>query len=125
MVKLICFLKRKAGMSPAEFHAYWRDHHGPLVASTKSGSHVLRYEQNPRALGDYGRGDHGYDGVTEQWFASLEDFHASLAEDDYRLIDEDIHRFLDVGSLVFIMTEEPRVIIPAGESRLPTVPDPA
>jgi len=114
VVKLICFLKRKPGMSPEEFHAYWRDHHGPLVASTKSGSHVLRYEQNPRALKDYRRDDQGFDGVTEQWFASLEDFYASLAEDDYRLIDEDIQKFLDVDNLAFIMTEEPRVVIPGG-----------
>ena len=111
MVKLICFLKRKPGMTPEEFHAYWRDHHGPLVASTKSGSHVRRYEQNPRALKDYKREDTGWDGVTEQWFDSIDDFYASLAEDDYKLIDEDTRKFLDVSALEFLLTDEPRVVM--------------
>ena len=111
MVKLICFLKRKPGMTPEEFHAYWRDHHGPLVASTRSARHVLRYEQNPRALDDYKPGDTGWDGVTEQWFESTEAFYASLQEDDYQLIDADTREFLDVDALQFVITEEPRVII--------------
>ena len=71
-------------MSPEEFHAYWRDHHGPLVASTASGSHVIRYVQHHRALQDYS-GDHdpGYDGVTEQWFASMDEYRAHIAEPDF------------------------------------------
>jgi hypothetical protein len=31
MVKASVMLKRKPGMSPAEFHRYWKDVHGPLV----------------------------------------------------------------------------------------------
>ena len=111
MIKLICLLKRKPGMTPEEFHTYWRDHHGPLVASTKSASHVLRYEQNHRPLSDYRADDDGYDGVTEQWFESAESFHASLREPDYAVIDEDIPKFLDRSSLVFLLTEEPEVTI--------------
>ncbi|MHB8467296.1 MAG: EthD domain-containing protein [Acidimicrobiales bacterium] len=110
MIKLICFLKRKPGTTPEEFHAYWRDHHGPLVAQTKSGSHVLRYEQNARVPQERDRD--GWDGVTEQWFESVEEFYASLQEDDYRLIDEDTRRFLDVDALEFILTEEPHVVMP-------------
>lgn len=112
MVKLICFLRRKPGMSPAEFHAYWRDRHAPLVLSTKSGSHVLRYEQNHRVLADYDRpGASDYDGVTEQWFRSLEDFEASVQEPDYQRIAEDLPNFLDTDHLVWIMTEEPEIVI--------------
>ena len=84
MVKLTCLIRRKAGMSPEEFHAYWRDHHGPLVLSTQSGSHVLRYEQHHRALSDYGPDDDGqYDGVTEQWFESMDEYQAHIAEKDF------------------------------------------
>ena len=111
MIKLMCLLKRKPGMSPDDFHRYWRDEHGPLIASTKSGSHVLRYEQNPRPLSSYTTDPDGYDGVTIQWFASQAEFHASLAEDDYRLIDEDLHRFLDVPALAFLLTEDAHVVI--------------
>jgi uncharacterized protein (TIGR02118 family) len=105
-------IKRKPGMDPAEFHDYWRQKHGPLVASTRSGQHAVRYEQNHRPLADYGRpGTTDYDGVTEQWFVSLDDFYASLTEDDYRLIDEDMRKFIDVSSLAWLMTDEPDVII--------------
>jgi hypothetical protein len=76
------------------------------VASTKSGSHVRRYEQHPAADGDR------WDGVTIQWFDSVEEFHASLREEDYQLIDEDTRKFLDVDRLEFVLTEEPHVVMP-------------
>lgn len=115
VVKLICFLRRKDGLSAEEFHRYWREQHGPLVASTKSGSHVVRYEQNHRAPSDYRRpappGLPDYDGVTEQWFRSVEDFYASIAEEDYQLIADDVDKFIDTESLLFLLTEEPEVVI--------------
>jgi uncharacterized protein (TIGR02118 family) len=113
MIKLTCLLKRKEGMTPAEFQAYWRDRHGPLIAKGRCGTHVLRYEQNPRPLDDY-RGDDdrsGYDGVTVQWFASMDEYYAHMNEDDSPQMFEDITKFLDLDHLDFVLTEEPRVII--------------
>jgi uncharacterized protein (TIGR02118 family) len=109
MVKLICFVKRKPGMEVEEFHRYWREVHGPLIASTKSGKHVLRYEQNHRVREHWD--ESGYDGVTQQWFASTKAFFASLQEDDYKLIEADVARFIDVDSLEWIITEEAEVFI--------------
>ena len=43
-------------MTPAEFQEYWKNSHGPLIASSQCGSHVIRYEQNPRPLGRLSRG---------------------------------------------------------------------
>jgi uncharacterized protein (TIGR02118 family) len=106
VIKLICFVRRKPGMSGDEFHRYWRDVHGPLVARTKSGQHALRYEQN-HAVGD----DDGYDGVTVQWYQSVDDFYASIREDDYAEIAADIEKFLDTSRLQFVLTEEPDVIV--------------
>jgi uncharacterized protein (TIGR02118 family) len=112
MVKLTCLLKRRAGMTPAEFHDYWRNHHGPLVMATKSGSHVIRYVQQHRALEDYsGDDDPGYDGVTEQWFATMDEYNAHTAEPDFKTVWEDIEKFLDVEKLSFVLTEEPVVIL--------------
>jgi uncharacterized protein (TIGR02118 family) len=106
VIKLICFVRRKPGMTADDFHAYWRDVHGPLVARTKSGQHALRYEQN-HAVAD----DDGYDGVTVQWYESVDDFYASLREDDYAEINADIEKFLDTSRLQFVLTEEPDVIV--------------
>ena len=112
MVKLIAWFKRREGMTPLEFHTYWREGHGPLVKATKSGGHALRYEQNHRALSTYQDEDDrgGYDGVTEQWFSSVEDFYASLQEDDYHLIEEDMVKFIDRDSVQFVLTDEAEVI---------------
>jgi uncharacterized protein (TIGR02118 family) len=111
VIKLIAVLRRKPGMTPEEFQDYWRDNHGPLVASTKAGRHALRYEQNPRADGipDW-LGAADADGVTIQWFESVEDFVASVSEDDQALISEDMGKFLDVDGLVWILTEDERII---------------
>ncbi len=112
MVKLTCLIRRKEGMSPEEFHAYWRDQHGPLVLSTRSGSHVLRYEQHHRPLSDYGTDDDGqYDGVTEQWFESMAEYQAHIAEKDFADVWADLPKFLDVDRLAFVVTEEPVVIL--------------
>ncbi len=112
MVRLTCLLRRKPGLSPAEFHEHWRNVHGPLVASTASGRYVLRYEQHPRPLGDYsGDDDPGYDGVTVQWFESVEAYRDSVREPDFALIWADVTTFLDVDRLELVVTEEPIVVI--------------
>jgi uncharacterized protein (TIGR02118 family) len=108
MIKLICFIRRKPGMSADEFHAYWRDVHGPLIARTQNGSHVLRYEQNHVVRG--GKDTDGYDGVTVQWYESVDAFYASLREPDYAEIAADIEKFIDTDRLEFVLTEEPDVI---------------
>ena len=112
MVRLTCLLRRKPGITPAEFHRHWREVHGPLVASTRSGSHVLRYEQHPRPLEDYqGDDDPGYDGVTVQWFASMADYQAHMSEPDFAAVWEDIGNFLDRDRLEFVVTEHPRLVM--------------
>lgn len=112
MVRLTCLVRRKPGMSPEEFHAYWRERHGPLVASSGHGSHVIRYEQHHRPLDDYGeQDDGGYDGVTVQWFASMEEYTASTMEPDFQEIWADLKRFLDVDRLAFVLSEDPVVVI--------------
>ena len=112
MVRLTCILRRKEGLTPAEFHAHWRDVHGPLIASSKSGQHVLRYEQHPRPLDDYaGDADPGFDGVTVQWFENMDAYRAHMQEPDFGDIWADIERFLDTDQLHFVLTEHPRLVM--------------
>jgi uncharacterized protein (TIGR02118 family) len=108
VIKLIAFVRRKEGMSADEFHRYWREEHGPLVARTKSGSYALRYEQNHVVRGS--DDTDGFDGVTIQWFESVESFYASVREPDYAEIAADTEKFLDMSRLEFVLTEEPDVI---------------
>ena len=118
MVRLTCMLRRKAGLTPAEFHEHWEKVHGPLTISLECGSYVVRYEQLPRALDSYsGDDDPGFDGVTVQWFNSMDDYNAHMAASDFSVMWADIESFLDVPSLHFVVTEEPgRLVIDRTEA---------
>ena len=112
MVRLTCILRRKAGLTPSEFHAHWRTVHGPLIAASHSGGHVVRYEQHPRPLDDYGGDDDpGFDGVTVQWFESMDAYRAHMAEPDFSAIWQDIESFLDTDKLHFVLTDHPHLVM--------------
>lgn len=111
VIKLICFLKRKPGLSEDEFHTHWREVHGPLVKSTKSGQYAVAYEQNHRTDGPLAQmGAADFDGVTVQWYRSVDDFIASTREADYAAIADDMTNFLDTDKLTWILTEEAEVV---------------
>lgn len=113
MVKLVCFLKRKPGMSREAFYDHWENRHGPLIAGIPElARHIVRYEQHrPDPLTDqFGGADH--DGVAVQWFDSPDAFMDFVGEPLYteRIIPDE-EAFLDRGSLVWMLTEEPVVQI--------------
>ena len=108
MVKLIFCLRRRADISEEEFHRYWRDEHGPLVARHASTLGIRRYVQvhtvSPEwnALLAAGRGSpEAFDGVAELWFDDTDALAreagtqegraaaAELADDEKRFIDHD------------------------------------
>jgi uncharacterized protein (TIGR02118 family) len=112
VVRLTCLLRRKPGLTPDEFHEHWRQVHGPLIVSSQCGSHVLRYEQHPRPMSDYkGEDDGGFDGVTVQWFESMDSYNAHMAEPDFSVMWKDVESFLDTDRLHFIVTEDPLLVI--------------
>lgn len=113
MVKLVAVLRRNPDMSFEEFVSHWRDVHGPLIANEPTlARHIVRYEQHVRHRPDQLSGTDGIDGVAVQWFRTIDDFAAFMAEPKYReLIAPDERRFLDMDALEFVITEEPNVAI--------------
>jgi uncharacterized protein (TIGR02118 family) len=106
MVKLIFCLRRRVDVSEEEFHRYWRQEHGPLVARHAAVLGIRRYVQVHTVAGDLNgalvatRGTpDAYDGVAELWFddedalvagATSEEGRAAAAElagDEARFID--------------------------------------
>jgi uncharacterized protein (TIGR02118 family) len=117
VIRLTCLLRRKPGLTPEEFHDHWREVHGPLIESLQCGSHVVRYEQHPRPMSAYdGNDDGGYDGVTVQWFESMDDYNAHTTESDFPVMWKDVESFLDTDRLHFILTEHPRLVIGDAEA---------
>ena len=45
MIVITFLLRRRPELSAVEFHAYWRDRHGPLVASRAGALGIRRYMQ--------------------------------------------------------------------------------
>ncbi len=121
MIKLVCFFRRKPGLSREDFHRHWRDAHGPLIAGTPElARHIVRYEQNHRLPEDYAREDAcDFDGATCQWLESMDSFSAFVREPKYReLIAPDEGRFIDRASITLLFTEDDDVKIDGGDARL-------
>jgi uncharacterized protein (TIGR02118 family) len=113
MVKLVAFVKRKAGMSREEFYEHWEERHAPLIAGTPElARHIVRYEQHRRTPDADWMGTEEFDGITIQWMTSPAAFEAFIAEPKYaELVAPDEQRFLDTASLVWMVTDEPRIAI--------------
>ncbi len=111
MVKVSVMLKRKSGMSPEEFHRYWKDVHGPLVLGvTDLMRHFRKYVQChavPAALGDTPGAGSEFDGIAELWADSLDEVNRAFAEPRYlEVVRPDEYKFLDLPKCVFMVTDE-------------------
>jgi EthD domain len=115
MIRLTALLRRNAALSAAEFHAHWRDVHAAKILSVPVvGETVVRYEQHPRVPDAPGRwtGTEGFDGMTLQWYRSIDDFERMIADPEYRrVVAPDERYLLDLEKSVYVLTEEPRIVI--------------
>ena len=109
MIKLICFIHRRADLDRADFHRHWREEHGPLIAGIPELSrHVLRYEQNHRLEEDYARDATEtceFDGATLMSFESMSEYKAFASEPLYaEKIAPDEARFMDRARTMFFFS---------------------
>jgi hypothetical protein len=115
MIRLTAMLRRNPALTAEEFQAHWRDvHAGKIVSELRVRSRLVRYEQHPRlATGGNGwAGTEGFDGVAVQWYQSLDDFIAMTSDPGYQeTIAPDERRLLDLAGGVYLLTDEPRIII--------------
>ncbi|HEY8573074.1 EthD domain-containing protein [Phenylobacterium sp.] len=108
MIKLTFCLKRLPHLSREQFQAYWRNTHGPLVASVADTLKIRRYVQLhsvPAELSAPLAASRGapddFDGVAELWFDSLEVVAANGAREEARqaaaLLLADERKFIDLA----------------------------
>jgi uncharacterized protein (TIGR02118 family) len=122
MIKLTFCLKRLPHLSRAEFQAYWRETHAPLVKSHAATLGIARYVQS-HALPESGtfplaavRGSAGqdFDGVAELWWADMATFAAAGATPEGRaagqLLIGDEARFIDLPNSPIFLVEEHEVV---------------
>ena len=118
---MISVFRRNPRLDRGAFRTHWREKHGPLYVDVPALAHdILAYDQNPRIDADYDRdagGAPGFDGVTEQWFESLQAFSDSLRLPENReLVGPDVAHLLDPTAIEFLMTEWPQPPVGSAKS---------
>jgi uncharacterized protein (TIGR02118 family) len=108
-LSMICILRRKPGWELPEFHDHWLHHHGGLFQNIPElREPLLGYEQNHGLP----LPDAAYDGVTQQWFASLKEWTRALEEPKNReVVEPDVASFLDPSGVHFVLAGPPTVVI--------------
>src|ERR1051326_5801851 len=118
MIRLNFALHRLASLSRVDFQRYWRDRHGPLVASVARPLRMRRYMlshtiEDPLydGLRAARTGMHEpFDGIASVWFDSREDLDGAIRSDDARkggpLVLEDERRVIDLSRSPLWVSQE-------------------
>ena len=72
MVKFFFILRKKPGLSTEEFHRYWKDTHGPIVARLPGLVRYLQHHVVSVSRPEYAQEDAPIDGIVETWWESPE-----------------------------------------------------
>ena len=109
--KMLAIISRNAANYPDldAFHEHWLKHHGGLFQNIPELRDPLwGYDQN-HGLREL---DQMFDGVTEQWFESLDSFIQSLSAPSVATeVNPDVATLLDPVNLHFVMAGQPTVVI--------------
>jgi uncharacterized protein (TIGR02118 family) len=121
MIRFVYVVRRKEGLSLAEFQSYWRNVHGPLVAKHSSTMRIRRYVQT-HTLNDPINNDirerrgfqPPYDGLAELWWDNGEELAAAAEKSKYQSaadeLLEDEKNFIDFSkSSLWFAYELPQV----------------
>lgn len=118
MIKIICFLKKKDGLSFEQFKQYYEEKHAPLAIKLLPVFH--EYSRSYISLGDNYEPSHisvtplafGFDVITQIAFETREDYDMVLKlqsdPEIARLLAEDEERFLDRSAMTMFIVDEKR-----------------
>ncbi len=118
MIKLVYVVRKRADISEKDFHEYWLKTHGPLVRGFAKSMRAKKYVQSHTVHEDAGKGirdtrpkmKETYDGITEVWWDSLEDFSSGGAAEERaeaaRALLADEAKFIDFEHSSIFLTEE-------------------
>jgi uncharacterized protein (TIGR02118 family) len=103
MINAVTLLKRKPGLSVAEFQRYWRHEHAGVIARLPE---ILRYVQSHPLNEEYQDKEPLYDGIAELWASDSQAFREIASSDAYVEVQADEERFLDRTAIALILTDE-------------------
>jgi uncharacterized protein (TIGR02118 family) len=87
MIKFVYCIRKRADLTDEEFRNFWRDTHGPFIRSIAKTLGATKYIQsytlntsvNEEIVKSRGLDSPSYDGITEIWWESIEDFLAAIS----------------------------------------------
>ena len=103
MVKVVTFVKRRAGMEVEAFQEHWRRSHPDVVLALPG---IRRYVQSHTLLGGYRKGEPAWDGIAEVWADDTDALRTMTGSPAYAAVQEDEARFIDRSAMAIIVTEE-------------------
>lgn len=107
-LRLSAIVRHNAALDLPTFHAHWREHHGNLYRTVPALSEPVRHYDQNHGL-DMPGAEH--DGVTEQWFDSLDAWIASICVPEQAgMVEPDVAYFLEPSSISYVLSGEPTVL---------------
>jgi uncharacterized protein (TIGR02118 family) len=103
MVKVLTFIKRKAGMPVDEFQDYWRARHPDAVTKLPG---IRRYVQSHVLPGTYAKGEPVHDGIAEVWADDTDALRAMTKSPAHPALIADEERFIDRSRMGIIVTDD-------------------
>jgi uncharacterized protein (TIGR02118 family) len=121
MISVMFCIRRKPELSQEEFHRYWRDVHGPLVAPYAEVLGMRRYIQHHGVPGPITEGvgrargtDVPFDGLAQVYFDDVETMLASGRSPEGRAamktLMADEANFIDFATSSMFLVEEVEVV---------------
>ena len=103
MVKVLTFIKRKAGMPVDEFQQYWRTRHPEAVTKLPG---IRRYVQSHVLPAAYAKGEPVHDGIAEVWADDTDALRAMTKSPFHPALIADEERFIDRSRMGIIVTDD-------------------
>jgi uncharacterized protein (TIGR02118 family) len=128
LIKLVFTIRRRPGMTRAEFQRYWGNEHARLVERHAEVLRIRRYVQthardtdaDEAISGARGSEPRQYDGLAELWWDSVEDLLAASSSAEGQVAASELladeQRFIDLPNSPIWLGEETVVISTAGSS---------
>lgn len=119
MIKFVYCIRKRADLTDEEFHNFWRDTHSPFIRSIAKTlratkyiqSHTLNTSVNAEIVKSRGLDSPSYDGITEIWWESMEDFLAAVSTPEGQEAAKQYITDPTVGEVNFVELSQSRAFL--------------
>src|ERR1051326_2385896 len=108
MIKIVLLLHRRPDLGVGDFRRYWHETHRPLLERLPGLRRLVLNDVLPGPDGDA-----ACDGISEDWFDSVEAMQAAFASPEAQAVTADVGNFLDLSRFQMLMVAEQEVPLAA------------